>query len=363
MVYRELIGQKEEQIPTPALLVDAEVLGKNIHTMMSHLAGTDAGLRPHEKTFKCPTLGHLLMQAGAVGLCCATVGEAEVMAYAGLDNLFVANEVVGKDKILRTVNLCRNRDIIVAVDDENNIKDLSDAAESFGVQLGVLVDLDVGMGRCGARSIPDAVHLAKCVDKSRGLVFRGMFGYEGHAVFIEDRAERTKTGQKANRYLVESAREAESAGLHVEIVSAAGTGTFDIASSVDGITEIEAGSFVFMDTTYQKLDIPFAQSLTVLSTVVSRPESEVVILDVGMKGISAERNPPVPRDDDDLEILKLSEAHASGHLSSGSKLAVGDKIHLVPSHCCTTVNFYNELIVLRNGLVEAVWPISARGPY
>lgn len=359
----ELIGQKEDRVPTPALVVDAEILESNIKTMMDHLAGTKAKLRPHEKTFKCPTMGHLLMRAGAIGLCCATVREAEVMVYSGLGHIFIATEVVGQDKILRTVNLCRHGDIIVAVDDEDNIRALSDAAEKIGVRLGILVDLDVGMGRCGARSIPDAIRLAKAVDRSPGLVFRGMFGYEGHAVFIEDRAERTRTGQAANRYLVESAREAESAGLPVEIVSAAGTGTFDIAAAVPGITEIEAGSFVFMDTTYLKLDLPFEPSLTVLSTIVSRPEPEIVILDVGIKGVSVERNPPVPRDHDGMEILKLSEAHATGTLASGTDLTRGDRVHLIPSHCCTTVNLYDDLIVLRDGIVEAVWPIAARGPY
>jgi D-serine deaminase-like pyridoxal phosphate-dependent protein len=359
-----LIGLSSELIPTPALVIEAELLEKNIQKMMDYLAQTKTHIRPHTKTYKTPMIAHLQMKAGAIGLCCATVGEAEAMVYAGLDHIFIANEIIGDDKIRRVVNLARYADIIVAVDDEQNLKQLSSAASNYGVSLGVLVDIDVGMGRCGVRSIDDAIELSKRADNAQGIVFRGVFGYEGHAVFIENREERVRVAKAANAYLMEAAQAIEQAGLPVEIVSAAGTGTYDIAAEYPGITEIEAGSYIFMDLTYQKLGLPFEQALTIFSTVLSRPTDETVILDAGMKGISVERTCPVVKDHHELEILHLSEAHANGILSGPDfDPRPGDKLHLIPSHCCTTVNLYDEMYVVRNDIVEAIWPITARGAY
>jgi D-serine deaminase-like pyridoxal phosphate-dependent protein len=364
MLKGYLVGVPEDQVPTPALIVDVRVMQKNIEAMMNHLATTDASLRPHSKTYKSPTIGHILMRAGAVGQCCATVGEAEAMVYAGLDGIFIASEVVGAAKIRRVISLARYADVMVAVDSAENLADLSAAAVDGGVRLGVLVDVDVGMGRCGVRSVEDAVLLAEKAHKAKGIALRGLFGYEGHAVMILDRGKREETGHAANACLMQAVKAVEERGIPVEIVTAAGTGTFDIASRHPGITEIEAGSFVFMDTTYSQLDIPFEQSLSVLSTVLSRPTDDTVILDVGMKGISAERSCPVVRENEALEIQRLSEAHAGGKLTGGGfDPKPGDKLHLVPSHCCTTVSLYDEMVVVRDGTVDAVWPTLARGPY
>ncbi len=364
MLKGYLIGIPENQVPTPALIVDVEVMEKNIETMMNHLSTTSAALRPHSKTYKSPTIAHILRRAGAIGQCCATVGEAETMVYSGLDGIFIASEVVGPEKIRRVVSMAHYTDIMVAVDSVDNLSELSAAAVAGGVTVGVLVDVDVGMGRCGVRTIEAAVELAKKAHKAKGIALRGLFGYEGHAVMITDRGKREETGRAANAYLMQAVKAVEERGIPVEIVTAAGTGTFDIASRHPGITEIEAGSFVFMDTTYSLLDIPFKQAIFVLATVLSRPTDDVVVLDVGMKGISAERSCPVVRENGALEILRLSEAHAGGKLTGRNfDPEPGDKLHLVPSHCCTTVNLYDEMVVVRDGKVEAVWPTPARGPY
>ena len=364
MLKGYLIGIPENEIPTPALIVDVEVLEENIETMMNYLAGTKAALRPHSKTYKSPTIAHMLRRAGAIGQCCATVGEAETMVYSGLDGIFIASEVVGPAKIRRVVSLARYADVMVAVDSADNLADLSAAALDGGVTLGVLVDIDVGMGRCGVRTVEAAVQLAQKAHQAAGIALRGLFGYEGHAVMIVDREKREETGRASNVFLMEAVRAVEEKGIPVPIVTAAGTGTFDIASRHPGITEIEAGSFVFMDTTYGQLDIPFKQAISVLSTVLSRPTDDDVVLDVGMKGVSAERSYPVVRENGALEIRRLSEAHAGGTLVRADfDPRPGDKLHLIPSHCCTTVNLYDEMVVLRNGKVDAVWPTLARGPY
>ncbi len=361
----QLIGLSVEELPTPVLVLDIAIMENNIQVMMDFLAKCKTNLRPHTKTHKCPMIAHLLMKAGAIGQCCATVGEAETMVYSGVDHIFIASEITTTDKIRRTVSLARYADILVAIDDRQNLQMLSKAAEQSGVSLGVLVDVDVGMGRCGVRNLEDGVELARQANASKNIAFRGVFGYEGHAVFIEDRAERTRVTQAANTLLVDVAQAVEGIGIPVEIVTGAGTGTYDIAAEFPGITEIEAGSFLFMDKTYEKLDLPFSQSLTVLATILSRPEEDVVILDVGIKGLSVERTLPSVMENIDLEIVKLSEAHAKGVIKSFGfdDPKPGDKIRLVPSHCCTTVNLYNEIVVTRHGIVEAVWPISARGPY
>ncbi|MHB1652587.1 MAG: DSD1 family PLP-dependent enzyme [Desulfitobacteriaceae bacterium] len=359
-----LIGLKKEMIPTPALVLDATILERNLANMSRYLSSKNVNLRPHIKTHKTAAIARLQMAAGAIGLCCATVGEAEAMASAGLDHILIANEVIGEDKIRRVINLARQVDLIVAIDNRENSAVLSRAAEAKRVKLGVVVDIDVGMGRCGVRSIQEAVALAKEIHQLRGIIFRGVMGYEGHAVFIEDRGERTRLGREANMRLVEGASAIRAAGIPVEIVSGAGTGTYDIAPEVPGMTEIQAGSYIFMDSTYEKIGLPFEQALTVLTTVVSRPNEDIVIFDAGMKSISVERSCPVVPSFPNLEILKLAEEHAKGRLLTQNKeLRPGDKVDFVPSHCCTTVNLYDYMYVVRDEIVEAIWPITARGAH
>ncbi len=357
-----LIGLSEELIPTPALLLDIAVAEKNMETIMGILSHANTSLRPHIKTHKTPMLAHLQMKAGALGLCCATVGEAEVMAHAGLDHILITSEVVGDDKVRRVVNMARYQDIMVVVDNDENLSLFSSVAGERGVKLGVLVDFDVGMGRCGVRSIKQAVELARKAHDARGIHFRGIMGYEGHAVLIENRSEREQVGRQANAMLVEAVKAVEAAGIPVEIVTGGGTGTFDIISEFPEITEVQAGSYIFMDRTYQKLELPFEQALTVLSTIISRPTDRDIILDVGMKAISVERACPTVQGLEGLEICKLSEEHANACLKNAdSDLRPGNKLKLIPSHCCTTVNLHHKMYIVRDGIIEAIWQIAARG--
>ena len=272
MSFQYLIGLPAEQIPTPALLVDIDALMRNIERMSSFCAKANTNARPHTKTHKTPAIAHLQIEAGAIGVCCATIGEAEVMAAAGINDILIANEMIGEVTLRRTANLARHTRIIVPVDDVANVRDLAAAAKQYRTQLDILVDLDVGMGRCGARTIEQLIGLAKAVSDCPALRLRGVFGYEGQIQFIPDRDERTKKGRAANRFLVDAAETLCGMGFNIEIVSGAGTGTYDIAGGFPGITEIEPGSYIFMDATYNKLQLPFEQSLTVLSTVVSRPQ-------------------------------------------------------------------------------------------
>jgi len=356
-----LIGLAVEQIPTPALLVDIDALLRNIERMSSFCAKANTKIRPHAKTHKTAAIAHLQIEAGAIGVCCATIGEAEVMAAAGINDILIVNEMIGEVAIRRTVNLARHTRTIVSVDNLVNVRDLAAAAKQYSTKLDILVDLDVGMGRCGARTIEQLIELAKAVSDCSALRLRGVFGYEGQVQFIPDRDERTKKGRAANEFLVDAARTLCGMGFNIEIVSGAGTGTYDIAGRFPGITEIEPGSYIFMDATYNKLRLPFEQSLTVLSTVISRPTDDLVILDTGSKGVSPERFTPFVRGyDQTIEIKKLAEEHAIGKMQPGIDPRPGDKMHLIPSHCCGTVNLYDHMYVTRNGVVEAIWPITAR---
>jgi len=356
-----LIGLAVEQIPTPALLVDIDALLRNIERMSSFCAKANTKIRPHAKTHKTAAIAHLQIEAGAIGVCCATIGEAEVMAAAGINDILIVNEMIGEVAIRRTVNLARHTRTIVPVDNMVNVRDLAAAAKQYSTKLDILVDLDVGMGRCGARTIEQLIELAKAVSDCSALRLRGVFGYEGQVQFIPDRDERTKKGRAANEFLVDAARTLCGMGFNIEIVSGAGTGTYDIAGRFPGITEIEPGSYIFMDATYNKLRLPFEQSLTVLSTVISRPTDDLVILDAGSKGVSPERFTPFVRGyEQTIEIKKLAEEHAIGKMQPGIDPRPGDKMHLIPSHCCGTVNLYDHMYVTRNGVVEAIWPITAR---
>lgn len=356
------IGLSLETVPTPALVLDMAVAEENMRVMQLYMDNAGTNLRPHTKTHKCPTLAHLQLKAGAKGICCATLEEAEAMAYAGVSDILIANEMVGLEKTRRVAALARHTDITVAVDDERNIEELSAAASFFSIAIGVLIDIDVGMGRCGVRLIERAVKLASKVCLSEGLRLRGVMGYEGHAVFIRDRLERERVGREANAHLVRAANAIKEAGMPVDVVSAGGTGTYDIAGAYPGVTEVQAGSYVFMDLTYRELDLPFKQALSVLTTVISNPESGIFIMDVGMKSISVERRMPEVSEHSSMEIVKLSEEHAKGVTKDNlPTVGVGDRLRLIPSHCCTTVNLYSEIYTVRDNIVEAVWPIVAKG--
>ena len=356
------IGMPVEQIPTPALVVDVEKLDRNLATMADYLARVKTNIRPHAKTHKTPAIGHKQMRAGAIGLCCATVGEAEVMVYSGIPEVMIANEIVDPLSVRRAVNLARQARVLMIVDDPENVRNIGAAARQYGAMVDVLVDLDVGQGRCGARSLEALVELAREVERTKGIRLRGVFGYEGHVQFIPDRQERTAKGQDANGRLVRAAKELSGLGMNIEIVSGAGTGTYDIAGEFPGITEIQAGSYIFMDGTYQKLGLPFEQSLTVMATVVSRPSADIAIFDVGLKGISPERFNPSVRGcgAGAIEVKSLSEEHSVTRLSDAADPRPGDKMHFIPSHCCTTVNLYDSMFVVRQGRVEAIWPVAAR---
>jgi D-serine deaminase-like pyridoxal phosphate-dependent protein len=357
------IGQSKWELDTPALLIDLPAMERNIARMAAFFADKKAKLRPHAKTHKCPIISHKQLEAGnAVGVTCAKLGEAEVLAAAGIKDILIANQIVGPQKIARLMSLARQAEVMVAVDDPINVQQLSAAAVDAGVQLRVLVEVNIGMNRCGVEPGEPALELARRVAEARGLRFMGLQGYEGHLVMHRDLEERRQGTLAAMKRLVETRRLIESSGLEVEIVSGGGTGTYDITGRVEGVDEVQAGSYVFNDVRYRSVGAPFECALTVLATVISRPTPTLAITDAGHKVLTSEFGLPELVGVDGARLVGLSEEHGKLEFRTPNyDLHPGDRVELIPSHGCTTINLFDCYHVIRDGRLEAVWEISGRG--
>jgi D-serine deaminase-like pyridoxal phosphate-dependent protein len=348
------------EIPTPALIVDVGALDRNIARMAEFFAAGPCRLRPHFKAHKTPAIARRQLAAGScVGVTCATVGEAEVVGDL-CDDLLIANEIVSVDKCARVAALARDRTVTVAVDSVVGIDAVAAAARSAGVAIGVLVDVNVGQGRCGVEPGEPAVALASRAAATAGLTLRGVMGYEGHLQPLRDRTERESRTREAMHGLVETARRIRSEGLPCEIVSSGGTGTYDISGRVDGVTEIQAGSYALMDTDYGSVGVPFEQAFFVLGTIVSRPSPERCVADCGHKAMTKDHGHPSVRALAGATVTALNDEHAVLAIPASCTLAIGDRIQLIPSHTDPTVNLHDMFYAVDGAQVVDVWPI-ARG--
>lgn len=357
------VGMPKEEIDTPALLIDLDKLEANIARMADFFADRPAALRPHTKTHKCPVIAWKQIEAGAVGVTCAKLDEAEILALAGIHDILIANQVVGRRKIERLIGLATWTDVMVAVDDPCNVADLSAVAASRGVSLRVLVEVDVGLGRCGVAPGEAAVKLAKQVATSPGLRFEGLMGYEGHAVLRPIFEEREKLAEAAMALLIETKEAVESSGLEVRVVSGGGTGTYNITGAYPGVTEVQAGSYTTMDVRYRDTGVPFDCALTCLTMVISVPRIGAAVADAGTKALTTEFGMPEVVGLEGVTVARLSEEHGILQLGPGVHLCPGEKIEFIPSHGCTTINLHEQFYAIRDGVVEAIWPIAARGGF
>jgi D-serine deaminase-like pyridoxal phosphate-dependent protein len=363
MPYQPRPGAALDEIDTPALLLDLDAFEHNLHHMAGFFAGKPTSLRPHAKTHKCPEIARRQLQAGAIGITCAKLGEAEAMAEAGIEDILIANEIVGPIKTKRIATLARRADLMVAVDDGANVSELSEACQQRDSSLRVLVEIDIGMGRCGVQRSEDALRLARQIIDAPSLRLAGLMGYEGHLVMVPDAEERRMRVQEAMVPLLEAKELLERNGIATEIVSGGGTGTYDMTGTSEPMTEIQAGSYILMDTTYRRIRPEFRPALTLLSTVVSRPTAERVVTDAGMKVVTKEFGWPEVIEPDGLVVQALSEEHGKLLAEDPDRVHVapGGKVRLVPSHCCTTMNLHDRLFVIRDGRLVDIWPIAARG--
>ena len=359
--YSSAIGRHRRELVTPALILDLEVARKNIATMATRLAGLKTGLRPHTKVQKSPELARLQIQAGAVGVCCGTVWEAIVMRRSGITDVLMANITGGREKIEAVAREARTGGLMITLDDARNATEFADALCAAGSTIDVLIDVDVGMGRGGVRSVPDAVALARHISALPQLRLRGLQGYEGHCMLEPDRAERIAKAGTAISHLEDAVAAVEKAGFPCEIVSSGGTGTYHITGARPRVTEIQAGSYVFMDQMHGELVPGFAPALTVLGTVVIE-HGRTIVFDCGRKSIGIDFAPPTMLAYPPYQARYFAEEHALFDVGEGCPLRRGDTAEFIPGYAPTTVNLYDAYHVVSNDRVVDIWPIIPRGP-
>jgi D-serine deaminase-like pyridoxal phosphate-dependent protein len=349
------------EITTPALIVDVPALERNIAGMARFFAEGPCRLRPHVKAHKTPEIARRQLAAGScVGLTCATVSEAE--AVAGLsDDILIANEVIGAPKWTRLAALARRVRLTTAVDSPVGIEGLAHAARVAGVTIGVLVDVDVGQGRCGVPPGDAALALARLAGATSGLELRGVMGYEGHVQPIRERAARAAAARASMAALIETADRLRGAGLPCAVVSAGGTGTFDVSGRIAGVTEIQAGSYALMDSDYGEVGVPFEQAFFVLTTVVSRPAPDRVVLDGGHKAATKDHGPPGVVGIPDARVTAFNDEHAVLAVPAAASVAIGEQVRLRPSHTDPTMNLHDVLYAIDGTRVVDLWPIVGRG--
>ena len=355
-----------DEIDTPAAIIDLDLVKQNIKTLEDFVRFRPVHSRPHAKTHKTPAIGRLQVQAGAVGLTCAKVGEAEAMVDGGIEDVLIANQVVGPIKIERMCRLAHRARVAVEVDDPVNVDEISAAAQRHGVTIGVVVEIDVGGPRGGVQPHEPALALARRIMDRPGLEFTGLMAYEGHTVGIEDWHERNAAARAALAPVIETRELCEAEGIPVREVTGGATNTFDITGTINGWTELQAGTYVTMDAWFRPhAGHAFTQAFWILTSVTSRAKPGYVHLDGGRKSIAFEPSgTPVIDDPEGLEIEVVAEEHLHVKMLDGAPdLRPGDQVRVTPWHGCGTFNLHDTLYVLQDDEVVDIWPISGRGRF
>ncbi|MCA9039822.1 MAG: DSD1 family PLP-dependent enzyme [Planctomycetaceae bacterium] len=363
MLYN-LLGLDKFELDTPCLTIDLDVLESNIERMASFMKERGKEWRPHQKCHKTPAIAWKQIQAGAHGITVAKVSEAEVFASAGIRNILIANMIVGRPKLEKVAILSRDNNLIVGCDHYVQAEMLSQACEAHGVTCGVLIEVDIGLNRVGVRPGRDTVDLARGIDQLPGLRLEGIMGYEGHLLQIEESDGKREKINESVGLLAHCQQLLLKEGLCCDIVSAGGTGSYQITSDLDWVTELQAGGGIFADPFYQQrcqvsgLDY----ALTVVATVVSRPNLGKAVLDSGRKTINPDICLPLPKKYDDAKVVRMSAEHCELELGPKSQeLRIGDKVELIVGYADFTTPLHDNFIACRNDKVEAILPIHGRG--
>ena len=354
------VGDPLDALDSPQLLLDLDTLDANLARMQAACRERRVDLRVHFKSLKCGGLARYLGHKGVDRFLCAKLNEAELLAGVGVTDIFLANEIVGPAKLARLADLAKRAKVRVCVDDADNVAEMARAARTAGVTLEVLVEVNIGMNRCGVAPGEEALTLARAIAAEPGLRFVGLQGYDGHLQLLPDPAEKRTMALYGLEQLVETRRLIERAGLQIEVVTGAGTGTWEYAAGFDGVTEIQPGSFLLMDCAYHAVRPEFGCALTILSTVVSS-HLDRYVLDAGSKAISKDFGTPVIKGHEGENVAKLAEEHTVVFCHDGP--LVGACREVIPAHCCATMNLHRTCVAVRRGRVEAVWPIEASGRY
>ncbi|HBM60011.1 3-hydroxy-D-aspartate aldolase BhcC [Salipiger marinus] len=366
-----LPGMDEADIQTPCLVLDLDALERNIRKMGDYARAHGMRHRAHGKMHKSVDVLKLQMElGGAVGVCCQKVSEAEVFVRGGIKEVLVSNQVRDPAKIDRLARLPeQGADIIVCVDDVANIADLSAAAQRYGTRLGIFVEIDCGAGRCGVTTTPAVVEIVRAVEAAPNLSYRGIQAYQGAMQHMDSFEDRQAKIDAAVAQVKDAVDTLKSEGIDTELVSGGGTGSYYFESTSGVYNELQCGSYAFMDADYgrildkdgKRIDAgEWENAFFILTSVMSHAKADKAICDAGLKAQSVDSGLPVIFGRDDVEYVKCSDEHGVISDPKGV-LKVNDKLRLVPGHCDPTANVHDWYVGVRNGKVECVWPVSARG--
>lgn len=356
------IGQPKDQLDTPALWVDIERLEENIAKLAAHFQTAGVQWRPHFKGIKIPSIAHKLIKAGAIGITCAKLSEAEVLALAGIGDILIANQIVGPHKTMRLAHLQHSADVKVAVDHPQNVAELGRAAVDHGVEIGVLVDVNTGMERTGTTPGEEAVALSSLVHQTAGLRYLGLMAWEGHTLVNEDPAVKEQEIYKAVNLLLDTAAQCRSAGLPVTIVSGGGSGTYKITPFIPGMTEIQAGGAIFSDVAYQSWGVETTPCLYIRTRVTSRPASDRIIIDAGFKAMPVWHATPKALGIEHIKKHATSAEHGILTLDQPNHdIGIGEAFDFIVGYTDSTLFLHDTLYGIRRGKIEVVWEISGRG--
>jgi len=356
-LLQQFKGSPVIELPTPSMVADISAMEKNLARMDAFFTGTGSKLRPHFKSHKCVTLARKQIDyPNTVGITCAKLSEAEQLVAGGVQDILIANQVIGLDKTARIAEMNSNASVHVAVDSKFGIEQLGNAAQRAGVTIGVFVEIDIGMRRGGVQPGKPAMDLADIISQTEGIRFKGIQSYEGHIVTLEDYEERKRRAEQDMKPVIETKKHLEQKGFK-PIVSSGGTGTYDITGNIEGIDELQCGSYVLMDSAYKKIRPEFQIARYILATVIS-DQQDSKTLDVGLKGMGAEFGAPEILNHPEAEFLGLAEEHLKVR---NMKAGIGEKIRVVPPHGCTTNNLYAKMWITKNDIIEDVWDIEGRG--
>jgi D-serine deaminase-like pyridoxal phosphate-dependent protein len=364
MEYTPPLGSTKTDLDTPALCLDLDLMEANIRAVAETCRRHGVGWRPHSKGHKVGAIAQAEIAAGAIGVTCAKLAEAEVMAAGGVRDILIANLVVGPHKVRRLVELRRVADPIVCIDHIDQALPISRSMHEQGLRQRAIIEVDIGLRRVGVPPGEPTLKLARQLTDLPGIELAGIMGYEGHLLALADPGEKASQIREALATLVDTARSLEAAGIPCPIVSCAGTGSYLYAVRQPGVTELQAGGAIFMDAYYRRKcqvpDLDFA--LTIVATVVSRPTPERAIIDAGRKTVHGDFEPPFVVGRDDIQVGRLSAEHGQLELSpSVQDLRIGDRVELVPGYADLTTVLHNQYYCFRGGRLVDIWPISARG--
>ena len=359
---------KLSQLDTPVLLIEEDAFLRNMKHMQDLAVEANIAYRPHAKAHKSAEIAKMQIDAGASGVCCAKLGEAEVLVSHDIKDILITTPVIGISKLTRMMRIANKAKISVVVDNSNNITEMAAVAQTCGTRPDVVIEVDVGQGRCGVPPGEATLKLAYEVMNADWLNFKGLQGYQGAIQMTESFAERDTAARKAVGLLTNTAKLIREAGLPLDYLTGGGSGTSAIDAACGGLTELQPGGYLFMDSRYRKIEwdngdgIPFEQSLTLMASVISLPGPGRCILDMGLKAISSDGGPPVPINLPAAEFKFAGEEHSELTFKGGiCPLELNDKVVFVPTHCDTTVNLYDRFIAYSGEDVVDVWNIAARG--